>query len=71
MRAAGVPTTVKRYDGMIHGFFGMGAVLDQARVAMEEVAAGLQAAFCSPVASPPHSTGNPLKKLIRSFRLSR
>ncbi len=67
LRAAGVPVQFKRYDGMIHGFFGMGALVDQARTAMEEVAAGLQAAFSSP---PRQGKGNPLKKLFDSFRSS-
>lgn len=68
LRAAGVPVQLKRYDGMIHGFFGMGALVDQARTAMEEVAAGLRAAFSSP---PRQGRGNPLKKLFDSIRSSR
>ena len=31
LKEAGVPTTYSRYDGMIHGFFGMPAVLDKGR----------------------------------------
>jgi acetyl esterase len=42
---AGVPTTLKRYAGMIHGFFGMSALLTQARVATREAAEALRAAF--------------------------
>jgi len=45
LRAAGVPVTLTRYDGMIHGFFGMGALLDQARTAVTEAAAALRAAL--------------------------
>ena len=45
LRAAGVPVTLTRYDGMIHGFFGMGALLDQARTAVAEAAAALRAAL--------------------------
>jgi acetyl esterase len=71
LRAAGVPTTLKRYDGMIHGFFGMGAVLDQARVAMEEVAAALREVFANPVRTTPPAQANPLKKLMRSLRRPR
>ena len=47
LREAGVPVTVSRYDGMIHAFFAMPAVLDQAQTAREEVAATLRAAFAS------------------------
>lgn len=32
---AGVPTTTRRFDGMIHGFFGMTHVIEGARDAME------------------------------------
>jgi acetyl esterase len=71
LRSAGVPTTLKRYDGMIHGFFNMGAVLDQARVAMADVAAALQDAFANPVHTERQATVNPLKKLMRSLRLPR
>lgn len=71
LRTAGVSTDLKRYDGMIHGFFSMGAVVDQARVAMAEVAASLQAAFYAPVSAVSRGTGNPLKKFIQSFRAPR
>lgn len=30
LEAAGVPTTLRRFDGLVHGFFGMGAVVDRA-----------------------------------------
>ena len=45
LREAGVPTTLKRYAGMIHGFFGMSALLTQARVATREAADALRAAL--------------------------
>src|SRR5213594_4621978 len=45
LREADVPVTSKRYPGMIHGFFGMGAVLTQARAATKEAAEALRAAF--------------------------
>jgi acetyl esterase len=45
LRDAGVPVMLTRYDGMIHGFFSLGAVLDQGKNAMAEAAAGLRAAF--------------------------
>jgi acetyl esterase len=45
LRAAGVPVTLSRYDGMIHGFFGMSHVLDKARQAVDEASAALRKAF--------------------------
>jgi acetyl esterase len=45
LQAAGVPTTCRRYDGMIHGFFGMTAVLDKGRQAMADACAALRQAF--------------------------
>ncbi|MHB8463245.1 MAG: alpha/beta hydrolase [Acidimicrobiales bacterium] len=42
---AGIPVTVRRYDGMFHGFFGMAAVLDGARLATEEAFAALRSAL--------------------------
>ena len=47
LREAGVPTTLSRYDGMIHGFFGMTGVMDQAKAAMAEACAALRTAFAS------------------------
>jgi acetyl esterase len=51
LQAAGVPTTYSRYDGMIHGFFGMTAVLDKGKQAVAEACAALQHAF----AAKPHA----------------
>jgi acetyl esterase len=45
LQAAGVPTTCSRYDGMIHGFFGMPAVLDKGQRAIAEASAALRRAF--------------------------
>jgi acetyl esterase len=45
LEAAGVPVTAHRYDGMFHGFFGMGAVLPAARDAMDTACASLRAAL--------------------------
>jgi acetyl esterase len=45
LEAAGVPAKATRYDGQIHGFFGMQAVLDDAHRALDEAAGALRAAF--------------------------
>ena len=45
LRDAGVPVRTTRYAGMIHGFFGMGALFPQARTAIDEAAAALGGAF--------------------------
>ena len=47
LREAGVPVTLKRYTGMIHGFFSLGAVLDQGKQAVADAAAALRTAFAS------------------------
>jgi acetyl esterase len=44
LKEAGVPVTVSRYNGMIHGFFGM--PFDQSN-ALAEISSALQAAFTS------------------------
>jgi len=45
LQEAGVPVTVRRYPGMIHGFFGMTALFDRAKDAQAEAVTALQAAF--------------------------
>jgi acetyl esterase len=45
LREAGVPVTLHRYDGMIHGFFSMGPLLDQGKQAVAEAVSALRAAF--------------------------
>jgi len=45
LREAGVPVEVKRYNGMIHGFFSLGHVLEQGKKAVVDAAARLRAAF--------------------------
>jgi acetyl esterase len=42
---AGVETTATRYDGVIHGFFSMGAVVDKGQQAVDEASAALRNAF--------------------------
>jgi acetyl esterase/lipase len=49
---AGVPTTLSRYDGVMHEFFGAAAVLDKAREAQYEAAGHLCRAFGSRTAVP-------------------
>jgi acetyl esterase len=48
LQEAGVPTTYSRYDGMIHGFFGMPAVVDKGRQAVAEASAALKTAIAVP-----------------------
>ncbi|MFF1816285.1 alpha/beta hydrolase [Kribbella sp. NPDC058245] len=45
LHAAGVPTTLSRYDGMVHGFFAMPGILDGGRRATAEAAAWLSRTF--------------------------
>ncbi len=45
LESAGVPVTIRRFDGMIHGFFAMTNVLDGSKEAMALAAAELRNAF--------------------------
>ena len=45
LRQAGVDARASRYDGMIHAFFGMDAVFDASRKAVDEAVAALQNAL--------------------------
>jgi acetyl esterase len=45
LREAGVPVAHTRYNQTIHSFVLMAGVIDQARTAIAECAAGLRAAF--------------------------
>jgi acetyl esterase len=45
--AAGVPTTVHRYDGQIHGFLGLFPLLDDGRAALDEIAEAVRSAASS------------------------
>jgi acetyl esterase len=47
LERAGVSVVLRRYDGMIHGFFSMRAFLDQGKVAMADAASALGSAFGS------------------------
>lgn len=44
LRAAGVPVDARRYDRVMHEFFGMGAVIAKARQAQAQASANLRAA---------------------------
>jgi acetyl esterase/lipase len=45
LKAAGVPVTYRKFDGVTHEFFGMATVLEQAKVAQALAAAELKKAF--------------------------
>jgi acetyl esterase len=45
MRAAGVPVQLTRYDGMIHGFFAMGGMIDQGKKAVQQAGAAIRGCF--------------------------
>jgi len=45
LQAEGVAATVSRYDGLVHGFFGMSALVERAADALEEAADALRRAF--------------------------
>jgi acetyl esterase/lipase len=45
LKDAGVEVDYKNYEGAAHEFFGMGAVLDDAKAAQEQAAAGLRKGF--------------------------
>jgi len=45
LQSAGVPVTLKRYKGMVHGFFQMAGLVDEGRLAIEKVGETLKAHF--------------------------
>ena len=45
LQDAGISTACTRYPGMIHGFFGMWAAMDQGKKAIDEASAALRQAF--------------------------
>ena len=47
LMAAGVPVAYRNYDGVTHEFFGMGAVVDKARDAVNVVASELKKAYAA------------------------
>jgi acetyl esterase len=52
LQQAGVPVSLKRYEGMIHPFFSLGGIVDGGREAMADAAAALKQASAAPAASP-------------------
>jgi acetyl esterase len=48
LRSAGTEVDYRNYEGSAHEFFGMGAVLDDAKAAQQQAAAGLKKGFSSP-----------------------
>jgi len=47
LQEAGVPVVVRRYDGLIHGFFGMALIVDEARRSVAETSLTLREAFAA------------------------
>jgi acetyl esterase len=47
LREAGVAVSASRYDGMIHGFFGMDEILPAARRAVKGASSALREAFAA------------------------
>jgi acetyl esterase/lipase len=45
LQAAGIPVTMRRYPGMLHGFFSMAQTMDQAKKAIRETSETLREAF--------------------------
>lgn len=45
LQEAGVPVTMRRYNGLIHGFFNTALIIDEARRAVDETAQTLREAF--------------------------
>jgi acetyl esterase len=48
LRAAGVPVTLTRYEGMVHGFFAMAGTVDAGREALGQAAGALRGWFGDP-----------------------
>ncbi len=45
LQEAGVPATLTRYDGVIHGFFTKGDIMDKGKQAMRHAAEAMTKAF--------------------------
>lgn len=52
LRAAGVPVKASNYNGVTHEFFGAGAVVSKAKLAVSEAANGLRSGFAGNTARP-------------------
>jgi acetyl esterase len=61
LRDAGVPTILTRYDGVIHGFFGMIGTIDESRRAIDQVAHALRTRFAALVPASPADEGRPAR----------
>ncbi|QDV35464.1 alpha/beta hydrolase [Tautonia plasticadhaerens] len=48
LRSGGVPTTLRRFDGQIHGFFHLGHIIPDGARALDEAAAALRTALDAP-----------------------
>jgi acetyl esterase len=56
LRIAGVPTRVRRYDGMIHGFLELEDLIDGAKTAMQEIGREVQQHFAPRKSLGQHSS---------------
>jgi acetyl esterase len=45
LRESGVPVTLRRYDGQIHGFYSLGGVIDRTDEALDDAAVGIREGF--------------------------
>lgn len=70
LRQAGVPVVVQQWDGVTHEFFGMGAVLEEAREAQALAAGELRAAFGTAV-GPGEARGRDSRRTAASAQRPR
>jgi acetyl esterase/lipase len=59
LHTAGVASTVKHYEGVMHEFFGASAVLDKAEHAQQDAAAHFTTAFARPLTDAPGPVPEP------------